>query len=100
MHRLGDSGKQGEESDWGTLCLRHTATRKDIEESFLLAHQLGCQGVTVFRDGCKQKQVLRLGDIEGMRPFGAEPCPECGEAMIVASGCISCFSCGYAFCSI
>jgi ribonucleoside-diphosphate reductase alpha chain len=83
-----------------TVNLPQTATRDEIAAAFLLAHELGCKGVTVFRDGCKQEQILRPGEIETKRPFGVEPCPECGAAMIEASGCVSCPSCGYAFCSI
>jgi ribonucleoside-diphosphate reductase alpha chain len=83
-----------------TVNLRHTATRDEIAATFLLAHELGCKGATVFRDGCKQEQILRPGEVERKRPFGVEPCPECGAAMIEASGCVSCPSCGYAFCSI
>jgi len=83
-----------------TVNLHPVATRDDIEKMFLLAHELGCKGITVFRDGCKQEQVLRAGEIEKKRPFGVEPCPECGDTMTEASGCVSCPSCGYAFCSI
>ena len=83
-----------------TVNLRQTATRNDIERVFLLAHELGCKGITVFRDGCKHDQILRPGEIEKKRPFGVQPCPECGDVMIEVSGCVSCPSCGYAFCSI
>ena len=83
-----------------TVNLRQTATRNDIERVFLLAHELGCKGVTVFRDGCKHDQILRPGEIEEKRPFGVQPCPECGDVMIEVSGCVSCPSCGYAFCSL
>jgi ribonucleoside-diphosphate reductase alpha chain len=83
-----------------TVNLPQTATRDEIAATFLLAHELGCKGVTVFRDGCKQEQILRPGEVERKRPFGVQPCPECGDTMMEASGCISCPSCGYAFCSI
>ena len=80
--------------------LRRTATRNDIEKTFLLAHELGCKGITVFRDGCKREQVLRTGELEEITPIGVQVCPECGGTMIETSGCISCPSCGYAFCAI
>jgi ribonucleoside-diphosphate reductase alpha chain len=83
-----------------TVNLRHAATCNDIEKAFLLAHELGCKGITVFRDGCKQDQILRPGEIEEKRPLGVQPCPECGDTLVEASGCVSCPSCGYAFCSI
>jgi ribonucleoside-diphosphate reductase alpha chain len=83
-----------------TVNLRRTATRDDIEKAFLLAHELGCKGITVFRDGCKQEQVFQAGEVEEMAPQGVQPCPECGGTMVKASACVSCTSCGYAFCAI
>ena len=83
-----------------TVNLRRTATRNDIEKTFLLAHELGCKGITVFRDGCKGEQVLRSGEMEETAPLGVQACPECGGTMVETSGCISCSSCGYAFCAM
>jgi ribonucleoside-diphosphate reductase alpha chain len=61
-----------------TVNLRRTATRNDIEKTFFLAHELGCKGITVFRDGCKGEQVLRPGELKEASPLGVQPCPECG----------------------
>ncbi|MBU0976644.1 MAG: adenosylcobalamin-dependent ribonucleoside-diphosphate reductase [Patescibacteria group bacterium] len=36
-----------------TINLPNTATVKDVRNIFLLAYQLGCKGITIFRDGCK-----------------------------------------------
>ncbi|HTR46169.1 MAG TPA: adenosylcobalamin-dependent ribonucleoside-diphosphate reductase [Verrucomicrobiae bacterium] len=83
-----------------TVNMRRTATRGDIEKVFLLAHELGCKGITVFRDGCKSEQVLEAGKPEQQGPVGVEPCPECGGMMAETSGCVTCLSCGYAFCVI
>jgi ribonucleoside-diphosphate reductase alpha chain len=83
-----------------TVNLRRTATRHDIERVFLLAHELDCKGITVFRDGCKGEQVLRAGESEQAAPLGVQPCPECGGTMVEASACVTCLSCGYAFCAI
>jgi len=83
-----------------TANLRRTATPGDIERVFLLAHELGCKGITVFRDGCKSQQVLEAGKAEQPGPAGVQPCPECGGTMAETSGCVTCLSCGYAFCAI
>ena len=83
-----------------TVNLRHQASKEDIAKIYLLAHELGCKGITVFRDGSKGEQVLSLGTAESLSPLGAEACPECGGPMEHGSACVTCTVCGYTFCSI
>jgi ribonucleoside-diphosphate reductase alpha chain len=44
-----------------TINLPNSASRGDVEEAYNLAWDLGCLGITVFRDGCKGAQVLNVG---------------------------------------
>lgn len=46
-----------------TVNLPSDATPEDVKRVFLLAHQLKCKGITVYRYGSKQKQVLYIGII-------------------------------------
>jgi ribonucleoside-diphosphate reductase alpha chain len=76
-----------------TINLGNEVSPEAIGSAYRLAFDTGCKGVTVFRDGCKTRQVLRAG-------LGSSSCPECGEALVMQGGCQTCASCGYSVCTI
>lgn len=44
-----------------TINLRHDSTPEDVKDAYFDAWRSNCKGITVFRDGCKDAQVLNLG---------------------------------------
>ncbi|KNY27222.1 vitamin B12-dependent ribonucleotide reductase [Pseudobacteroides cellulosolvens] len=46
-----------------TVNLRHEATKDDVKEVFEMAYRTGCKGVTLYRDGSRDAQVLNIGGV-------------------------------------
>jgi len=45
-----------------TINFPKTAAIRDVAEAYLLAWKMGCKGITIYRDGSSDEQVLQVGE--------------------------------------
>ena len=94
------------------------ASIADVEKAYLLAWELKCKGITIYRSGSREGQVLQTNkkknktksfdDAQDKQVIQSKVkirslkniCPECGEEMEMGEGCMTCRSCGFSKCSI
>ena len=100
-----------------TINFPHSATIEDVEKAYILAWKMGCKGITIYRDGSKDAQILSTGIMKQKKIISQKSqiiqskiktetlkervkvCPECGGKLVVEEGCSKCYGCGYSVCS-
>lgn len=81
-----------------TINFPHDATIEDVRKAYLLSYQLGCKGITIYRDKSREEQVLNVGKkdqktqqkiVEIKKEIAPRPRPEViiGTTTKVATGC-------------
>ncbi|HXY53469.1 MAG TPA: vitamin B12-dependent ribonucleotide reductase [Nitrospirota bacterium] len=63
-----------------TVNFPYSAAQDDVKKVYMLAYKLGCKGVTIYRDGSRDEQVLSTGATEKARKAAAA-----GHPVTVAS---------------
>ena len=97
-----------------TINFNESASHDDIFNAFIKAWNLNIKGLTVYRNNCRQFQVLNLNstpshlkgestnnDDDSKKKVRSSPqCPECGENMVATESCFQCRKCAVSICSL
>lgn len=68
--------------------------RDTIAKSFILAWELGCKGITVYRNGSRKVEVLSPKNLK------KNLCPVCESETVKYDGCTKCTKCDWSICSV
>ena len=79
-----------------TINMPNNATVQDVQDTYMLAWKTGCKGITVYRAGSRDKEILVKGTKDGNVEFDCCDSPN----IIFESGCHKCLTCDWTACEI
>jgi len=80
-----------------TVNFPNSATKEDVQQVYIQAYELDCKGVTIYRDGSREEQVLNIGKVNRAEAEGesleslltprARPSVTTGSTRKMTTGC-------------
>lgn len=65
-----------------TVNFSNSATKDDVSDVYMMAYRMGCKGVTIYRDGSRESQVLNIGSVNKKEKEEAALTDKASESLI------------------